>query len=99
MYALGQAREGPLVGGARPAGRAGVRDGLQARRGGGGAPARGVRQGRAQQPGQAHSRLLRVASAARSLGKRGRGSTDGHASVRHRPSESTVDVYQVLAYA
>jgi hypothetical protein len=30
-----QAREGPLVGGARPAGRTGVRNGLQARRGGG----------------------------------------------------------------
>ena len=38
-----QAREGPLVGGARSAGRAGVRDGLQARRGRGGAPGRGPR--------------------------------------------------------
>jgi hypothetical protein len=37
-----QAREGPLVGGARSTGRVGVRDGLQARRGGGGATARGV---------------------------------------------------------
>ncbi len=39
------AREGPLVGGARSAGRAGVRDGVQARCGRGGAPARGVSGG------------------------------------------------------
>jgi hypothetical protein len=38
----GEAREGPLVGGARSRGRVGVRDGLQARRGRGGAAARGV---------------------------------------------------------
>ena len=49
-YKVVQAREGPLVGGAGSAGRAGVRDGVQARRGGGGAPAGGVRNGRVQQP-------------------------------------------------
>jgi hypothetical protein len=41
----------PLVGGARSAGRTGVRDGLQARCGGGGAAARGVIEAGRQQPG------------------------------------------------
>lgn len=52
--------EGPLVGGARSAGRTGVRDGLQARRGRGGAPAGRLTKGRAKQPWRSQPRLLRV---------------------------------------